>query len=89
MSEDAMIAGFRKRKFVTTLQKTVTCHHLLCHHWLAVHAILLLDLEARENSPVPQETTVENSYIVFLFVPFLFVLRSLSNGSLFEFSSPG
>jgi hypothetical protein len=44
---------FRKRKFVKFLQKIVLPNDLLCHHWLAAQAILLLDLEAREQPRSP------------------------------------
>jgi hypothetical protein len=46
MSEDVMITDFSQEKICENFASNCDVNDLLCHHWLAAHVILLLDLEA-------------------------------------------
>jgi hypothetical protein len=51
--EDAMTTDFSQEKLCENFAKILMWNDLLCHHWLAAQAILLLDLEAREQPRCP------------------------------------
>jgi hypothetical protein len=53
MFQDAMIVDFSQEAICEKLQKLWRENDLLCRHWLAAQAILLLDLEAREQPRSP------------------------------------